>query len=253
VITIDTREENYTKKSIELQGLIERRGVSTRLEKMEYGDYSFAGNGPNGVGMSLIGVERKKIRDIANCMRTGRLWGHQIPGLVSTYDYKYILVEGITKAAPDGGLLELRGGWKEVLLGAKTTQWEDLEHFITTIEMFSPVKVIRCGTPECSADWITALYRWFNGKSWEEHHSHQVIYSPPDPVVSIGEVTLVRRWAKELPGIGYKTSFKVEQEFRNGREMAEAEKERWMRIDGIGKKLAEKVVREIRGEKEEKE
>ena len=58
-------------------------------------------------------------------------------------------------------------------------------------------------------------------------------------------VSLVRRVAKELPGIGWERSLLVEETFDSVRTMVNAPLEEWLEIEGIGKGIATKVQEEL--------
>ena len=59
----------------------------------------------------------------------------------------------------------------------------------------------------------------------------------------------MRMVAKELPGIGWGRSQDVDKAFRSVREMVAADEKTWLGIPGIGKGIAGKVVRALRGGK----
>jgi ERCC4-type nuclease len=243
VITIDTREENHLKHSIELQPLIESRGVKTKVDKLKFGDYCWEGNGPH--GMVLIGVERKRIRDLLSCIRTGHLHGLQTAGMHDTYDECYLLVEGIVRSNPDDGLLEegTRNGWRQVMLGHQAFMWEWMDHFLITTELQTRFRVWRTGTQEESATQLASLFRYWQ-KEWGDHKSARVFYRRPDPVVANGPLPFRRRAAKELTSIGYEKSIHIANHFRTARDMALAGESEWMKIPGIGETLAKSIVNE---------
>jgi ERCC4-type nuclease len=259
MISIDNREIDYRKRrttgerAIELQPLIEAQGIPTRLLSLPYGDYYFEGKGPS--GPALVGVERKKPHDMANAIRSGRFSGHQLPGLVGTYDFPFLIIEGGYQANPDDGALEIpaHGGWKRIEFGpafgrAKGPQCflhAELDNFLTTISLLTPVRVRRSNSATDTARQIINLYRYFNGKEWEDHHAHQAFCAMPDPGGMLGKIGLVRRWAKELRGIGWERSKAVADQFSTPREMAEAGVKEWEGVPGIGSVIAQRVVKAI--------
>src|SRR5574341_1238250 len=86
------------------------KSVPFTLTRLEYGDVAFSGRGPSGV--CTVGVEIKKIPDLVDCIYSGRFAGHQLPGMLDTYDYCYLLVEGATRAGKLGTLEYRRAGGK---------------------------------------------------------------------------------------------------------------------------------------------
>src|ERR1700685_3075549 len=68
------------------------------------GDMCFSGQGA--MGNCMIGVERKRLKDMLNSIRSGRFSGEQLPKLIEHYEYSYLIVEGIWRCNWDNGLLE---------------------------------------------------------------------------------------------------------------------------------------------------
>src|ERR1035437_1042749 len=86
-----------------------------QLVELEVGDIAFEGKGPNGTTLN-VGVELKVLGDRINSLRTGRLAGHQLPGLLKPYDYAWLLVEGQWRANAAGPVTtqKRRGLWAAV-------------------------------------------------------------------------------------------------------------------------------------------
>ena len=57
--------------------------------------------------------------------------------------------------------------------------------------------------------------------------------------------SLMRRVAKELPGIGWERSLVVEAKWDSVRDMVNAPVEEWLELDGIGKGIASRVQEEL--------
>jgi ERCC4-type nuclease len=77
----------------------------SKIERMQFGDFSWLGNGPDGAPWS-IGVERKTIGDMIQSITSDRFSGHQLPGLLNTYNAVYVLVEGLYRPDQRTGVLE---------------------------------------------------------------------------------------------------------------------------------------------------
>ena len=56
---------------------------------------------------------------------------------------------------------------------------------------------------------------------------------------------MVRRVAKELTGIGWERSFTIEQQWSTVREMVIAPAEERVKLEGIGKGIANKIDEEL--------
>src|SRR5260370_42363568 len=91
----------------EMQILLRPHGKDVYSQHLDFGDYAFDGYGPRGV--VLVGVERKRIDDIVNSIHSGRFAGHQLPGLIETFDYSYLVIEGMFRRGDDGELTTPRG------------------------------------------------------------------------------------------------------------------------------------------------
>lgn len=239
--------------SKEMLDLFKPYGLRVDSTRLEFGDACWAGNGPE--GDCMIGLERKRITDLVSSMRDGRLSGHQLPGLFSTYQYVYLAVEGIYKPGDNGELIYWKGaGFRPVMCGRNTVMYREVDAYLSTLETKAGVVVRRTGRIEETVAQIVSLYHWWQ-KPWEKHQSHQQIYAPVPQGKRMGFVSreeLIRRkygekavvaWkmAAQLPGLDTKAE-SVAKHFRCPFAMIAATPEEWMQIKGIGKKLAERYA-----------
>lgn len=228
------------------------KDMEVGLGSLEYGDFFFLGNGPNSSLVS-IGVERKAIKDLLNSMATGRLVGHQLPGMVQQYEYVYLLVEGVWRYNPDSGILEVLSGayWADAALGQRRFMAKEVVGFLNTLAIKAGVHIVYSDNRRESVQVISSLYHWWNGKNWEQHISHlspNKTHRAADGGVSLVKPSLVRRVAAELPHIGWGKSRAVANFFPSVLRMAAATKRDWEKIPGIGGTIAKAVVDEIRKE-----
>lgn len=219
---------------------------------MDFGDVAWLGYGPR--GESMIGVEYKKLRDALNSMRTGRFAGHQLPGLIQTYEWAYLLIEGVWREEPGTGILQeyARGGWRDVLVGQSRFKADELENWLTSMETKYGLRVRRADNFAQSCYTVARLYRWWQ-KPWEKHVSGKVIYQPPAPTVLTTKVPLVQRMANCLDGVGWERSAAVAARFPTPVDMIATTEADWEMIPGIGKVLAKRIVKSLctrHGEKE---
>lgn len=229
--------------SKELYVPLQSRGVPVELTVLEYGDAMFIGHGP--AGDVLIGVERKVTQDLVSSLVSGRLSGHQIPGIVAMYPYRWIVVEGISRENKDGFLEVPRGGrvWESVGIRARA-----VEQYLLTVQLRGGVFVQRTSSLDGTAAWIEALYRWWTDKAWGEHRSHAAQYVPDTSDVGLWDKPgLVQRMAAQLPGIDTKARY-VARRFKTPLEMAIADPAAWQGIKGIGKTIAARVVKALQEE-----
>lgn len=245
-----------------LQDLVGQKGAKTkRLEyrdpeddrrKIQAGDFSFMGYGPE--GPCLVGVERKKVREMLGHIQydktTGsRLHGSQLPQMLKVYDFNYLIVEGYYKTNHKTACLELpagKGKWRDTVWKDQRMHYRALDSFLNTIRLKSSVQVIKTKTPHDTAMEIHILHRWFQ-KEWHKHKSHLSFpYNAPERV-QMTKPSLCRRWAKELDNVGWERSKEVEAVLRSGHGLANAAVEKLALIDGITPERAEKIWKEIRG------
>lgn len=214
-------------------------GMAT-LGRLEYGDMAFIGNGKGGVPC-MVGVERKKVRDLVNCMVSGRFSGHQLPGLLNAYNVVYLVVEGVWRPGVDGVVEVLgRGGWVALVLGRMPVMYDAVVNFLNTITVMTGVRVVSTGGDRETVRVVTALYHWWE-KGWDEHTSH--LREKQVEAVYLVKPSFKQTVAAALPGVGTARSRAVCERFRSVRDMAVAEKGEWLDVDGVGSKTAEKIVR----------
>lgn len=214
---------------------------AVKLGRLEFGDASFLGKGEGNTPL-LIGIERKTLRDLAGSMESGRLQGHQLPGLVASYNVVYLVVEGISRSGDRDVVEERAGGqWRSLGLTRKA-----LDSFLNTLEVLAHVIVRQTTSPMNTAILILNLYRWWQ-KGWDEHKGHLGFALNLPPTLLLKKPSLIRRIAKELPGIGWERSIEIEKHFKTVQEMANADRFQWELIPGIGKGLSvqlSKVLKE---------
>jgi ERCC4-type nuclease len=211
--------------------------VPFEITTLSFGDVALMGNGPD--GPTPIGVERKTVRDLANSLLSGRLVGHQLPGLVANFTHAWLVVEGTWREGEDG-LVELPNGrgWHTM---TPTMLARNLQTWLLTIEMRGGLKIRQTYDVVETARFVASLHQWWTGKAWDEHKSHLALYQAPDQSLFV-KPSLVRRIAAELPGIGFDKSKAVERYFPTAFELIAADEKEWQNIDGIGKTLAKKIV-----------
>jgi ERCC4-type nuclease len=237
--------------SKELSPFLFSLGLPTEELHLDYGDFAFEGHGHS--GPALIGIERKCLGDMLQSMRSGRLAGHQLSGLLSTYSTTYLVVEGVYRRGHDGFLErpgwrrngDGRSSWEPVKLGSSTFLFSELDNFLTSLENIAGLKIRLTSSKTQTAQVIESLYRWW-GKPWEKHKSLGVIYTPGPKTLDLVEPSLLRKMAVQLPGVGWEKSMAVERKWRTALDMVLAEEGEWESLPGIGKKMARQIVQALR-------
>ena len=231
--------------SKELVPYIQRMGVKSQGTQLEFGDACFEGNGPN--GRIVIGVERKKIGDMLNCIEDARYAGHQRPGMLSMYDRNALIIEGVWKPDTTTGYLmeciaELT--WKPYQYRYQKARYGTLFRYLLSIQIAGTI-VVQSRNEEHTAYNIVELYHYFL-KKWDQHTSLMETAKLNLPSLN-GRPSLVRRWAADLDGIGVKHSLEAEKVFKTPLDLARGDEMDWMKIDGVGVKLAQSVVKQVHG------
>jgi ERCC4-type nuclease len=221
-------------------------GFDAQLVELAFGDIAFEGKGPNGTTLN-IGIELKVLGDLINSLRTGRLAGHQLPGLLKTYDYAWLLVEGAWWSNAQGQIEYMgrrRTGKK--IQGRMTAS--ELDKQLLTLELCGGLHVAHTHTRADTVRFLGNLYRWWTDRALDGHTSHLALHVVP----SVYAISPFRAAVCQWPGIGVKTSKAVELRFHTIRCAAAAPVEEWATLTvgdrQLGRKTATRLVKFLRGE-----
>lgn len=228
--------------------LMKHLTIPAELCRLEFGDALIIGNGPD-EAVTTVGVEVKSITDMLQSVDTGRLAAHQLPGLLATYDVPWLLIYGPYRPGPEKQLQVLtRKGWRSFKLGVRPVPYGYLESFIFDVAATGcRVKHVHC--EEDAAAWLEVLHRWWT-KRWSEHKGLRQFDNSKNLSLLPGmtvEQFQIAKVAAQLPGIGFERACAVANSFASIGAMLSATEADWQRIDGIGKVIAQTVVRVIRG------
>lgn len=215
---------------------------SAEIAALDFGDASFMGKGPGNMPV-LVGIERKRVDDLIQSTTTGRFQGHQLPGLVSSYGYVYLIVEGAVNRS--GDLLQYWQGKDCRDAGFTVRQFDNL---LNTLAVIAGIIVITTRDDRETAIAVKNLYHWWQ-KDWDEHKGHVGFYVEPHPVAVMKKPSLLRRIAKELPGVGWDRSRAIEAAFPCVKDMVNAAEHKWKQIPGIGGTLAARIIGALKGGK----
>lgn len=222
------------------------------LHRLEFGDVMLTGHGPDPEKPLSIGVEVKSVYDLLSSIETGRLAGHQLPGLIKTYDHAWLLVFGNARPGKDNYLeVNRHGRWQNFKLGRNPVPWSYLEGWLLTAQLFSTIRVKWVYNEEEAAKWIAVMDRWLS-KPWDKHSGLKVFNesgaqaAPPgaDPVES-----LMAKVAATLPGVGWNRGWAAARHFESVEQMMASHADEWQKIDGFGPVLSKSVRQTIRRKK----
>lgn len=232
-LLIDDREDHNLHRHLTVHDLTV---TSCRLD---FGDARFEGNGPT--GRVQIGIERKHLGDLVQCVQDRRLTGHQLRGMWSYYDYCYFVLEDMWRPSETGGIEILRGH-KFAPFYAHSRDgctYRQVVNFLNSLEISGGVVVLRTGSVRETAALYASLLHWWD-KEWKDHHSHDSIYAPGPDIQQRGKAIqqprdpgIVEKMAAQLPGIDRK-AWLVGERFETPADMLAASEADWLAIEGIG-------------------
>lgn len=221
------------------------------LGRLDFGDAMLTGHGPDG-GTITVGVEVKSVSDLLTSISTGRLGGHQIPGMLRTYDRCWLLVYGQARPDSDRYLEYRKGkGWRKYRVGKRYVPWSYLEGFLLTASMVGGVHIKWVNTRDEAAAWLVILAHWLD-KPWDKHHGLSVFYDGNAQAIIPGRdpgEEQVARTAASLPAIGWERAWAAARHFGSIKAMALADEKEWTKVKGIGPVIAHSVVEAIRRKK----
>lgn len=224
--------------------LVEALGSVATEIVLEFGDAMWLGNGPQGA--VTCAVELKTIPDLIASLHSGRLSGHQLLGLQS-YDYAYLLVEGLYKTDDSGRMLVRRGPlWEPLIVGSREVQTDELEAALHSYEVIGGLYRRNSTGRRDTARIIRALYNWWQ-KRWDAHRTHLTVYRPREHFHLIPP-SPVQQFAAMLPGVGAIRSAAVASRFASFRSIVEADEKAWLTVPGIGKATVRKIHQWLEGE-----
>ena len=179
-------------------------GLPASLTRLEFGDVAFVGKGVNGVDV-LVGVELKKVGDLLDSLRSGRLAGHQLPGLQKMYQHTWLLVEGIWHINRAGriGCGTMRGKpYGRITIG-------ELNKRLLTLQLLGGLHLWFTAGRPASLSFILALYRFWTDGNLDSHRSHITMYHP-EPLKPVSQF---QRTISTLPGLGWSLSLAAQKHF----------------------------------------
>lgn len=230
----------------QLVDLIKRIGVHAELSDLQFGDFAFEGRGP--LGTISVGIERKTLHDMLNCIDDARLAGHQLVGMKQMYTVRVVLLEGHWKPHDgEGFLMEgFNGGtsWGYCRYRSQRTLYSKLYRYLISLQLSGAIVVFSRDLFHTAYN-VTEWYHYFQ-KKWDGHTALQELQKVNIPTLNF-KPSLTRLWANDLSGVGMKMSELAERHFKTPIRLANADETEWLKLPGIGVKTAQSIVREIQG------
>ncbi len=227
----------------------------TALSKhLTAGDFCFAGEGPK--GPCLIGIERKRIKDMLSSLRTGRLIGEQLPKLLDHYEYTFLVLEGTFRTNWHSGILEDKYGkdYTPVLIGKSTFLGLELESALTSILAATPIRYIRTRTDRETVEWLISLNHAFS-KPWDQQLAKVTAIHQPEQYATVGKSSTIRRVSHALSGLGWERSGTLEQNYRSVWDVMSVDPncecirppKDYEKLPGFGKVLSKRIWDQLHG------
>lgn len=222
-------------------------------EPLEFGDVMWNGYGPERGKAYGYAAEIKRVSDVLDSRNSGRLAGHQLRGMLDTYDFVWVVVIDDFRPEPSTGILqrvlpkdkrtkgrEVFSKYSNARYGRrKQEMYSAFISYLTTIQLYTRCNVWPVRDETELAWWIASTY-WHSQK--KEHKSLDVFNTSINNRLPIlfkpNKVACV---AKEAPGVGWDRALKIGERFDSPREMVNASVEEYEQMR-IGKKVAKGIV-----------
>lgn len=236
---------DLNKGSIELLPHILRIGVKAERADLSSADFCFEGNGPN--GPINIGVERKTLHDMLDCIESGR-YNRQRIDMSQLYDISILMVEGHWRPHdPDGLLMESHNdglSWGYLKERNQRTMYAKLYRYLIGVASTGVIITYPRNPWHCAYDVCEWFHYW--SKPYNEHKAMREIQKVAVPTLNF-RASLTRKWAQSITGVDLTLGERAERKFRKPITLAEADESEWLSIPGVGVKTAKAIVKEIRG------
>lgn len=241
-----TQTQTRAERALAMVRDLRRLGVQATIGRLEFGDVSFPGWGPG--GEVSVGIELKTVPGILGDMTSGRFVGHQVGGMQRAYRYRYLVIEGPMRPAVSDGMLEVPRGKDHWWSPGPRIMFVDFMKWLDDIRLRGGFHVWHTWTQQETLHFVAAEYRGWR-KPWDQHKGLRHFNEGRDGVVLMRDPSLVRLWARDLPGVGWERSEAVERIFRTGFALAHATEAQLRSVPGVGKVIASRAWKAIRGMK----
>jgi ERCC4-type nuclease len=193
------------------------------------------GRGVGGAPLS-IGIEHKTISDLVSSLKTNRIQGHQLPGMLAAeegesplYDLAWLCVEGEWLYDTRGMLQRRIGKSKFRPLGMTI---DEVFKRLTVMHLCGGLNWVSCASRHDTVKWISSLYHALTDKDLDEHKSHLGIYRAPTLV----PLSQFQDTISTLPHVGGRVSKAAERQFGSIKRAVNASAKEWAAIETVTKK-----------------
>lgn len=228
--------------------LVKYLKVPVEVTTLRYGDVAFTGRGPDDALLS-IGIERKGIKDLAHSILSGRLSGHQLIGLLDWYHVVYVVVDGVWRVQDN--IIQVSEGKSWRPLGGrerpgKTFGYIEIANYLNTLAVITGVKIWFTSGIDLTGEWIRHTYYWWQ-KPYNQHRAHLNFSKGPamPKHALLTRPSIEQKMLKEIPGVGWERAGNLVRLFPTMEDLMAAAPEDLIRVDGIGKILAEDIHKRL--------
>lgn len=209
---------------------------------IKYGDVNFIGKWDNNETVWFLG-ERKKLSDLIQCINDGRHIRQVQAAREAGFRYIFFILEAKYRKNGQTGLVqELRGNrYRD---HESEMAYSRIRSYLYELEWYAGIKVYETKSLDETVRIIRELYDLFQ-RPPESHNSLKKIYHTPLPSSSrlFERVpSLRKRIAHELPEVGFELAGRLEKRFNTTKELINASEDELISIEGIGKKIANRIV-----------
>lgn len=176
-------------------------GLSAELAMLEFGDVAFLGRGEKGADL-WVGVEFKELSELGDAIVSGRLPGHQLPGMVRTYERRYLLVEGQWRTNNEGRLLRYDRRRQGYIPMKGMPPTVELQKRLMTYATRGGLSYWGTEDRRQTIDWLTTLYHFWTDRALDEHKSHIAIYNRDVDSRLLQSTNQFRQTVSTFPGVG---------------------------------------------------
>ncbi len=202
-LLVDDREG-----SKQLAPLLDGMGLSVEVTRLEFGDVAFVGRGMRGVPLT-IGLEHKRVSDLVQSLSNDRLAGHQLPGMLQTYDRCYLVIEGDWERDTSGRVVVAKKkGGKGPLQGAPPAI--ELLKRLHTLSTRGGLTIWNAKDQRGSLDYIYSLYRFWTDVDLDRHRSHIAVAADID-VSLLSPTSRFRKKIRGIEGVGVALGLALEK------------------------------------------
>jgi len=203
----------------------------------------------------VIACERKKIGDMVSCALDGRFLFQMQTCKEAGADYLVLILEGVMRASPEDGLLEIPAWGINGRTGRRAEIWNPVKpaimhsrlvQYLLELQLLAGIIVFQTRDVKQTAAVILSLHSFFQ-KPMDDHSSLKQFHTERPPQVALVRPGLVKRVAKELDGVGWTRASAVAEHFSSVYAAISAPESEWRKIPGIGKKTAQRVVQSLGG------